>query len=82
MVSTFERNLLAIPLLTLVVNTTAALHQITPPAPIQVTPIITINNSPGDQTQPHLNKDRAAYTDSHNTGSTAFCHQIISILLS
>jgi hypothetical protein len=38
--------------------------QVTPPAPIQVnSPIITINSSPGDQTDPHVDKDLASYTD-------------------
>lgn len=41
-----------------------AQQQVTPPAPIQVTsPIVTINNSSGDQTFPHVDGDLAAYTD-------------------
>jgi hypothetical protein len=46
--------------------TTAGLAQqpVTPPAPIQVnSPIIMINNSAGDQTDPHVSKDLTAYTD-------------------
>lgn len=42
----------------------AAQQQITPPAPIQVnSAIITINSGPNDQTDPHVDKDFAAYTD-------------------
>ena len=42
----------------------AGQQQVTPPAPILVSsPIITINNSPGNQTDPHVSKDLAAYTD-------------------
>jgi len=38
--------------------------QVTPPPPIVVnSPVITINNSPGDQTDPHVDKDFTAYTD-------------------
>jgi Tol biopolymer transport system component len=45
-------------------TTTAILAQVTPPAPIQVnSPIITINSSPGDQTDPHVDKDLVSYTD-------------------
>ena len=45
-------------------TTTMGLAQITLPAPIQVnSPIITINGSPGDQTDPHVDKDLASYTD-------------------
>lgn len=41
-----------------------AQQQITPPPPIVVnTPIVTINNSPGNQTDPHVSKDVATYTD-------------------
>jgi hypothetical protein len=46
------------------VATAVAQQQVTPPPPIVVTtPIITINGSPGDQTDPHVNKDLASYTD-------------------
>lgn len=42
----------------------AAQQQVTPPAPIQInSQIITLNNMPGDQTDPHVSKDFAAYTD-------------------
>jgi hypothetical protein len=45
--------------------TSASAQQITPPSPIQVnSPIVTINNSPGDQTDAHVDKDFAVYTDS------------------
>src|SRR5258708_37792702 len=42
----------------------AAQQQVTPPSPIIInTPIVTINNSAGDQTDPHVDKDFASYTD-------------------
>jgi hypothetical protein len=47
--------------------TTPAVAQqpVTPPAAIQVnSPIVTMNNSAGNQTDPHVNGDIAAYTDS------------------
>lgn len=38
--------------------------QVTPPPPIVVnSPIVTVNNSPGDQTDPHVDGDFTAYTD-------------------
>ena len=52
-------------LMCLAATVATAPAQITPPAPIQVnSPIITINNSARDQTDPHVDKDFAAYTDS------------------
>lgn len=46
------------------VGPAAAQQQVTPPSPIIVnTPIVTINNSAGDQTQPRISKDLAVYTD-------------------
>lgn len=51
-------------LLGLYIVPAVAQQQITPPAPIQVnSPIITINSSAGDQTDAHVSKDLAAYTD-------------------
>jgi hypothetical protein len=51
-------------LLMLTMTVVPAQSQITPPPPIVVnTPIVTINNSPGDQTDPHVDKDLASYTD-------------------
>src|ERR1700751_50882 len=39
-------------------------QQVVPPPPIIVSkPVVTINDGPGDQTQPHVSKDRAPYTD-------------------
>jgi len=41
-----------------------AQQSITPPAPVVVnSPTVTINSSPGDQTDPHVDKNLAAYTD-------------------
>ena len=41
-----------------------AQQALTPPAGIVVTsPVVTINNSPGDQTDPHVDKNSVAYTD-------------------
>ena len=41
-----------------------AQQQITPPSPIVVNaPVLTINNSPGDQTDPHVDKDFTSYSD-------------------
>ena len=51
-------------LLVVIVAAAAAQQQVVPPSPIILTtPIVTINNSPGDQTLPHVSKDLAAYTD-------------------
>ena len=45
----------------------AAQQQVVPPAPILVTtPPVTINNSDGDQTDPHVSKDLMCYTDIAN----------------
>jgi len=42
----------------------AAQQQVVAPAPIVVnTPILTINNSPGDQTDPHVSGDLVSYSD-------------------
>jgi hypothetical protein len=50
----------------------AAQLQITLPAPIQVnSPIITLNSSPGDQTDAHVNKSFAAYTDDNAGGANS-----------
>ena len=48
----------------LLTGAASAQQQITPPAPIQLNPsVVTINNSAGNQTFPHISKDLAAYTD-------------------
>src|SRR5437762_14086148 len=50
--------------LSVIVAPAAAQQQVVPPSPIILsTPIVTINNSPGDQTLPHVSNDLAAYTD-------------------
>jgi hypothetical protein len=42
----------------------ATAQQVVAPAPIVVnTPIVTINNSPGDQTVPHVSGDLVSYSD-------------------
>jgi hypothetical protein len=42
----------------------AAQQQIVPSAPVPLSsPVMTINNDPGDQTLPHVNADLTAYTD-------------------
>jgi hypothetical protein len=42
----------------------AAQQRVTPPSPIIInTPIVTINNSAGNQTDPHVGKDLASYSD-------------------
>lgn len=42
----------------------AGQQQVVPPAPILVTaPPVTINNSDGDQTDPHISNDLMCYTD-------------------
>lgn len=46
----------------------AAQQQITPPPPVPVTSArVTINNGPGDQTDPHVSGDLMAYTDVPST---------------
>lgn len=46
------------------VTAAAAQQAVTPPSPILVnSPIVTINNSAGNQTDPHVNGDLAAYTN-------------------
>jgi hypothetical protein len=41
----------------------AAQQQIVPPLPILINSPIVINNSAGDQTDPHVSKDLVSYTD-------------------
>src|SRR4051812_22743149 len=51
-------------LLNTTVSPISAQQQVVPPSPIMVnSPIVTINSGPGDQTQPHVSNDLAAYTD-------------------
>jgi hypothetical protein len=58
----------------------AAQLQITLPAPIQVnSPIITLNSSPGDQTDAHVNKSFAAYTDDNAGGQIRYYNFLTGI---
>jgi hypothetical protein len=52
----------------LMISAGAFAQQVVPPTPIQVsslpgTSTVIVNASPGDQTDPHVDKDEAAYTD-------------------
>lgn len=51
--------------LAVITTSTSAQQPVTPPSPIVInSPIVTINNSDGNQTDAHVNGDLAAYTDS------------------
>ena len=55
---------LAMLAIVVILPSVSAQQQIVPPAPIQIaTPIVTINNSTGDQTDPHVSKDLAVYSN-------------------